>query len=76
MGQVFVCKDIEMKDGDVRIVHQNRTEIGVYRHAGRYYAYRMAKRNILGENARKLFKLDTMISPEKQARLKARSSAA
>jgi uncharacterized protein len=35
-----------------------------------------AKRNILGENARKLFKLDTVLSPEKQARLKARGVAA
>jgi uncharacterized protein len=35
-----------------------------------------AKRNILGENARKLFKLDTLISPEKKARLKARGAAA
>jgi hypothetical protein len=26
------------------------------------------KRNILGENARRLFKLDTILSPEKQAR--------
>jgi hypothetical protein len=34
-----------------------------------------AKRNILGENARKLFKLDTFISEEKKARLKARAAA-
>ena len=34
-----------------------------------------AKKNILGENARKLFKLDTLISEEKQARLKARAAA-
>ena len=34
-----------------------------------------AKRNILGENARKLFKLDTILSPEKKARLKARVPA-
>ncbi len=34
-----------------------------------------AKKNILGENARKLFKLDTMISAEKQARRKARAAA-
>jgi len=34
-----------------------------------------AKRNILGENARKLFKLDTFISDEKKARLKARGLA-
>jgi nitrite reductase/ring-hydroxylating ferredoxin subunit len=40
MAEVFVCKDIEMKDGDVRIVRQGRTEVGVYRYAGAYYAYR------------------------------------
>ena len=34
-----------------------------------------AKRNILGESARKLFKLDTLIAPEKKARLKARGVA-
>jgi hypothetical protein len=34
-----------------------------------------AKRNILGENARKLFKLDTFVSDEKTARLKARGRA-
>ena len=38
--QVFVCKEIEMKDGDVRIVRQDRIEVGVYRHDGAYYAYR------------------------------------
>jgi predicted TIM-barrel fold metal-dependent hydrolase len=32
-----------------------------------------AKKNILGENARKLFKIDTILSPEKKARLKARA---
>jgi predicted TIM-barrel fold metal-dependent hydrolase len=31
-----------------------------------------AKRNILGENARKLFKLETYVSPDKQARRMAR----
>src|SRR5215469_8392406 len=34
-----------------------------------------AKRNILGENARKLFKLDPIISEQKKARLKARGVA-
>jgi predicted TIM-barrel fold metal-dependent hydrolase len=34
-----------------------------------------AKRNILGENARKLFKLDTFVSAEKKARLMARGLA-
>lgn len=38
--QVFVCKDIEMKDGDVRIIYQDKFEVGVYRHDGSYYAYR------------------------------------
>jgi nitrite reductase/ring-hydroxylating ferredoxin subunit len=38
--QVFVCKDIEMKDGDVRIIRQDKVEVGVYRHSGAYYAYR------------------------------------
>ena len=40
MAQVFVCNDIDMKDGDVRIIRQDRIEVGVYRHAGSYYAYR------------------------------------
>ncbi len=35
-----------------------------------------AKRNILGESARKLFKLDTLIAEEKKTRLKARGLAA
>jgi len=34
-----------------------------------------AKRNILGENARKLFKLDTFVSEEKKARRLARQAA-
>jgi predicted TIM-barrel fold metal-dependent hydrolase len=34
-----------------------------------------AKRNILGESARKLFKLDYYVSPEKKARVAARSAA-
>src|ERR1700754_5159191 len=38
--QVFVCKDIEMKDGDVRIIRQDKVEVGVYRHEGAFYAYR------------------------------------
>jgi nitrite reductase/ring-hydroxylating ferredoxin subunit len=40
MAQVFVCSELEMKDGDVRIVRQDRVEVGIYRHAGSYYAYR------------------------------------
>ena len=31
MAQVFVCSKLEMKDGDVRIVRQDRIEVGVYR---------------------------------------------
>ena len=40
MAQVFVCNELEMQDGDVRIIRQDRVEVGVYRHAGNYYAYR------------------------------------
>jgi nitrite reductase/ring-hydroxylating ferredoxin subunit len=40
MPQVFVCTEVEMQDGDVRIVRQDRIEVGVYRHGGSYYAYR------------------------------------
>jgi nitrite reductase/ring-hydroxylating ferredoxin subunit len=40
MPQVFVCKDIEMKDGDVRIIREGKVEVGVYRHRGAFYAYR------------------------------------
>ena len=40
MAQIYVCSEKDMRDGDVRIVRQDRLEIGVYRHAGAYYAYR------------------------------------
>ncbi|HWG06288.1 MAG TPA: Rieske (2Fe-2S) protein, partial [Beijerinckiaceae bacterium] len=40
MAQIFVCDNGDMKDGDIRIVRQDRLEIGVYRYAGSYYAYR------------------------------------
>src|ERR1700744_5095257 len=40
MAQVFVCSELEMKDGDVRIVRQDKVEVGIYRHDGSYYAYR------------------------------------
>lgn len=40
MAELFVCKAGELKDGDVRIVMAGETDIGVYRHSGRYYAYR------------------------------------
>ena len=40
MVELFVCKAGELKDGDVRLVAALETEIGVYRHGGKYYAYR------------------------------------
>ena len=40
MSEIFVCKDSEMKDGDIRILRQDRLEVGLYRHKGAYYAYR------------------------------------
>lgn len=40
MIEVFVCGEAELQDGNVRIVRQERFEIGVYRHEGAYYAYR------------------------------------
>ena len=40
MAEIFVCPESEMKDGDIRIVRQGRTEVGVYRHKGAFYAYR------------------------------------
>jgi nitrite reductase (NADH) small subunit len=40
MAELLVCKDGEIPDGGVRIVRNGRTEIGVIRHAGKYYAYR------------------------------------
>jgi nitrite reductase/ring-hydroxylating ferredoxin subunit len=40
MADVFVCKAGDIKDGDVRIVAANDVEVGVYRHGGKYYAYR------------------------------------
>lgn len=40
MVQVFVCRDGEMVEGDVRIVTSGRVEAGVFHYAGEYYAYR------------------------------------
>jgi nitrite reductase (NADH) small subunit len=40
MVDVFVCKAGELKDGEVRLVATMDTEVGVYRHGGKYYAYR------------------------------------
>jgi nitrite reductase (NADH) small subunit len=40
MARIFVCKDGELKDGNVRIITADSAEIGVYRHGGKYYAYR------------------------------------
>jgi len=40
MADVFVCKAGEIKDGEVRIVSANDVEVGIYRHGGKYYAYR------------------------------------
>ena len=39
MPEVFVAKAAELKDGDRRIVKTSRGEIGVFHHAGAYYAY-------------------------------------
>ncbi len=40
MVDVFVCKAGELGDGQVRLVSTGDIEVGVYRHAGKYYAYR------------------------------------
>lgn len=40
MAELFVCRSGELNDGDVRIVTEAETEIGVYRSGGRYFAYR------------------------------------
>jgi nitrite reductase/ring-hydroxylating ferredoxin subunit len=39
MPEVFVAKSAQLKDGDRRIVRTPRGEIGVFHHAGGYYAY-------------------------------------
>ena len=40
MPELLVCRDGEITEGGVRIVRSGRTEIGVIRHGGKYYAYR------------------------------------
>jgi len=40
MADLFVCRAGELKDGDVRIVSSKEVDVGVYRHGGKYYAYR------------------------------------
>ena len=40
MAEVFICKIGDIPDGGRRIVDAAGVEIGVYRQAGRYYAYR------------------------------------
>ena len=39
MAEWFVAKASELPDGDRRIVKTGRGEIGVFSHAGAYYAY-------------------------------------
>lgn len=39
MARLAVCKQGEMKDGDVRVVEADRIQIGVFRHAGKFHAY-------------------------------------
>jgi nitrite reductase/ring-hydroxylating ferredoxin subunit len=40
MAEVLVCKEGEIADGGVRLLQVGPIEIGVIRHAGKYYAYR------------------------------------
>jgi len=40
MPEIRVCEHGEIADGSVRVVRTGQLEIGVIRHAGRYYAYR------------------------------------
>jgi nitrite reductase (NADH) small subunit len=40
MVEIYVCKTADIKDGDVRIIAVEESEIGVYRHQGKYFAYR------------------------------------
>lgn len=40
MANIFVCRDGELKDGAMRLVSAGDLSIGVYRHGGKYYAYR------------------------------------
>lgn len=40
MPEVFICRSGDIEDGSRRIIEADGVEIGVYRHAGQYYAYR------------------------------------
>jgi nitrite reductase/ring-hydroxylating ferredoxin subunit len=40
MTEVFVADKNDMKDGDRILVEADGFEVGVYQHAGKYYAYR------------------------------------
>ena len=39
MPEVFVSKEAQFKDGDRRIVQTQKGDIGVFRHAGEFFAY-------------------------------------
>src|SRR6266700_1750064 len=39
MGEKFVAKVSDFKDGDRKIVFDGENEIGVFRESGKYYAY-------------------------------------
>lgn len=39
MADVFVAKAGELQDGDRRIVRSGKTEVGIFRERGRYFAY-------------------------------------
>ncbi|MYZ47258.1 Rieske (2Fe-2S) protein [Propylenella binzhouense] len=40
MKEVYICRQEEMADGNVRILRVDGLEIGVIRHKSRFYAYR------------------------------------
>ena len=40
MADILVCREGEIADGGVRVVRSGEVEVGVIRHAGKYYAYR------------------------------------
>jgi nitrite reductase (NADH) small subunit len=40
MAEILVCRKGELADGAVRIVSSGELEVGVFRHAGEYRAYR------------------------------------
>ena len=39
-GDMFVCSEADMRDGDVRIVTVDGIELGLIRHRDEFYAYR------------------------------------